>query len=618
MQKIIVMEEVSENPLKNRKDGDMPFTVMTVLLIALLTLLATTPVQAKKTVINLSDPQYNFLPDNGRYDNASRLYDIITEVRSEADGDDIIIRFKKGRYDFYPSDAQRREYYVSNHDQDQPKVIGICLEGFNGITMDGGGAEFIFHGQMLPVAVINSSDVVLKDFSIDFDNPHIAQVEILENHGEGGMTFIAEPWVKCRVGDNGYFETYGEGWRYHQNTGIAFEKESRHIVYNTSDLWIDTKEVQETGERTFHAPHWRDARLLPGAKIAMRTWKRPAPGIFLDRCIDTYIHNVNIHYAEGMGLLAQLCTDIRLHKFNVCLRDNDTRYFTTQADATHFSQCKGMIRSKHGLYEGMMDDAINVHGIYLKIHERLDDNTIRCRFEHQQAWGFDWGFAGDSVGFIKAKTMEELDHRNIIKEIMPHDKDVITGCHEFIIVFEKTLPLDINDTTTLGIENLSWTPQVIFSNNIIRNNRARGALFSSPLKTVCENNIFDHTSGSAILLCGDCNGWYESGAVRDLTIRKNIFINALTNMFQFTNAVISIYPEIPSLEEQKKYFHGGKKDAIIIEKNHFITFDKPLLYAKSVDGLIYRKNKVTRNNDYKAFHWNQQETLFEKTGQIEF
>jgi hypothetical protein len=88
-------------------------------------------------------------------------------------------------------------------------------------------------------------------------------------------------------------------------------------------------------------------------------------------------------------------------------------------------------------------------------------------------------------------------------------------------------------------------------------------------------------------------------------------------MFQFTNAVISIYPEIPELENQVSYFHGGKKDAIVIEKNHFITFDKPLLYAKSVDGLIFRKNKVTINTDYEPFHWNQKEILWEKSRNLE-
>lgn len=583
------------------------------ILMLIMTLMLSISLNAKKIMVDISEAPYFFLPDVNNKDNASRLNEILSSIKSDVDDcDKVIIKFKKARYDFYPHDAQQREYYVSNHDQNQPKIVGICLEEWNNLTIDGNGSEFVFHGQMLPLAVVNSNNIFLKNFSIDFENPHIAQVEVLNNADNEGITFRVEPWVNYRINENGLFETYGEGWKYQQYTGIAFEKESRHIVYQTSDLWIDTKDVKEVGERQLHAPNWKDKRLKPGTIVAMRTWQRPAPGIFLDHSNDTYIYNVTVHYAEGMGLLAQRCSDIRLNRFNVCLKENDDRYFTTQADATHFSQCKGMIRSEHGLYEGMMDDAINVHGIYLKVKQRLDDNSLICSYEHNQAWGFAWGDKGDSVCFVKSKTMEMLNHINIIKEIKPYDKEIVKGSKEFLITFEDKLPEEIQTELPVGIENLSWTPQVIFSHNVVRNNRARGALFSSPLKTVCKDNIFDHTSGTAILLCGDCNGWYESGAVRDLLIKNNTFINALTNMFQFTNAVISIYPEIPDLENQTLYFHGGKEDAIVIEKNHFITFDKPLLYAKSVDGLVFRKNKVTRNNDYEPFHWNQKEIFLEK------
>lgn len=588
------------------------------ILVFIVLLMFSLSLEAKKVVIDVSGAPYFFLPDENRKDNASRLNEILAMIKSSVDEDDeVVVRFRKGRYDFYPHDALQREYYVSNHDQNQPKLVGVCLEQWDNLTLDGKGSEFIFHGQMLPLAVVNSSHVTLKNFSIDFENPHIAQVEVISNDENEGITFRVEPWVNYRINEDGVFETYGDGWKYQQYTGIAFEKESRHIVYQTSDLWIDTKQVQDVGERLLHAPNWKDKRLGPGTIVAMRTWNRPAPGIFLDHSNDTYINNVTVHYAEGMGLLAQRCCDIRLNRFNVCLKDNDARYFTTQADATHFSQCKGMIRSEHGLYEGMMDDAINVHGIYLKVKERRDDNTLICSYEHNQAWGFAWGDAGDSVCFVKSKTMEMLKNINIIKEIKPYDKETIKGAKVFIITFEDELPEEINADTSFGIENLSWTPEVVFSHNIVRNNRARGALFSSPLRTVCEDNLFDHTSGTAILLCGDCNGWYESGAVRDLLIKNNTFVNAMTNMFQFTNAVISIYPEIPELENQVSYFHGGKKDAIVIEKNHFITFDKPLLYAKSVDGLIFRKNKVTINTDYEPFHWNQKEILWEKSRNLE-
>ena len=108
------------------------------------------------------------------------------------------------------------------------------------------------------------------------------------------------------------------------------------------------------------------------------------------------------------------------------------------------------------------------------------------------------------------------------------------------------------------------------------------------------------------MLCGDCNGWFETGACRNVLIRNNRFINALTNMFQFTEAVISIYPEIPDLEHQKKYFHGGKGEkGVVIEDNYFETFDRPVLFAKSIDGLIFKNNVIRQNTVYPAFHHNK-------------
>ena len=130
---------------------------------------------------------------------------------------------------------------------------------------------------------------------------------------------------------------------------------------------------------------------------------------------NTTLENIQVHYAEGMGLLAQMSENITLDKFSVCLRGkDDPRYFTTQADATHFSGCKGLIRSVGGLYEGMMDDAINVHGTYLKVVKRVDDRTLVGRYMHGQSWGFEWGCPGDEVQFIRSNTMELVGKQNKI------------------------------------------------------------------------------------------------------------------------------------------------------------------------------------------------------------
>jgi hypothetical protein len=322
----------------------------------------------------------------------------------------------------------------------------------------------------------------------------------------------------------------------------------------------------------------------------MRTWSRPTPGIVLADDKDITLKNVKVHYAEGMALVAQMTENITLSGFQVSIRKGSDRVFTSQADATHFSGCKGLIRSEGGLYEGMMDDAINVHGTYLKLTERKDDHNVTGRYMHSQAYGFRWGEVGDTVQFIASATMDIVGEQNIIEEI-----SMEKGGKDVQIRFRHPVP---QCDGAMGIENLSWTPQVIFRGNTIRNNRARGALFSTPRKVLVEENFFDHTSGTAILLCGDCNGWYETGACKDVTIRNNRFVNALTSMYQFTNAVISIYPEIPQLNNQKQFFHSGIK----IYQNVFDSFDLPLLYAKSVDGLEFRNNIILRNNDFAPWH----------------
>lgn len=546
------------------------------------------------------------------------LQKALAKIKAEyKEGEKVILRFPEGRYEFHEKGAAVREYYISNHDQTNPKKVGIALEDMKNLTLDGQGSEFVFHGRMLPVSLLRSENCLLKNFSIDFENPHIAQVKIVENDPQDGIVFEPAPWVDYRIAKDSIFEAYGEGWTMRHSWGIAFDGDTKHLVYNTSDIGCPTKGASEVAPRRIHAPGWKDARLVPGTVVAMRGWGRPTPGIFLSHDVNTTIENVKVHYAEGMGLLAQLCENITLEKFGVCLKgDADPRYFTTQADATHFSGCKGKIVSCNGLYEGMMDDAINVHGTYLKVVKRVDDRTLVGRYMHGQSWGFEWGCPGDEVQFIRSNTMELVGKQNKIISIRPYDKEQTEGAREFLITFQEPVDQVINEQSGFGIENLTWTPEVSFSGNVIRNNRARGSLFSTPRKTIVENNLFDHTSGAAILLCGDCNGWFETGACRHVIIRKNRFVNALTNLFQFTNAVISIYPEIPDLKGQQQYFHGGPEGGIVIEDNEFETFDAPILYAKSVDGLVFRNNTIKLNTEYKPFHPNRNRFWLERVTNV--
>ena len=456
--------------------------------LLLLLLLAVCHGLCAQQVIPVS--RYGIRPDT-RADMSPRIQKMLKDLRKRtAQGEEVVLQFAPGRYDFYPDRAAERTYYISNHDQDNPKRVGIPLEGLKNVTLDGGGASFVFHGRMLPLSLLESEGCTLKNFSIDFENPHIAQVRILSADTLNGVVFRPEPWVQWRLTPDSVFEAYGEGWTVRHSWGVVFEDSTKRLVYNSGDRACPTQGARLTDGGDIHAPRWKGAILKPGMRFVMRGWGRPTPGIFLYKDKDTRLENIRIHYAEGMGVLAQVCEDITLDRLSVCLKGkDDPRCFTTQADATHFSGCKGVITSCGGLYEGMMDDAINVHGTYLKVVQRIDDHTLVGRYMHDQSWGFHWGDPGDSVQFIRAHTMELAGTANRIVSIRPHDRETEDGAREFRITFRDAIAPEIGTQDAYGIENLTWTPQVRFAGNTVRNNRARGALFSTPRRTVVEDNL---------------------------------------------------------------------------------------------------------------------------------
>jgi hypothetical protein len=245
-----------------------------------------------------------------------------------------------------------------------------------------------------------------------------------------------------------------------------------------------------------------------------------------------------------------------------------------------------------------MDDPINVHGTSVRIEERLNDYTLLCKFMHHQSLGMHWANAGDKVGFIENKTMQTVV-TGIVKSFRAIDKEL------FELTFEQAVPKGI--IVGNALENLTWTCNVSITNSLFKSCRARGILLTTPGKVVIENNIFE-SSGSAILIAGDANYWYESGAVKDVVIRKNIFrAPCMTSMYQFTEGVISVFPEIPQKDEKTPPFHSN----ILITENEFHLFDYPILYALSVDGIEFSNNKLSRSRQFEPFHKRKNGLTFE-------
>ena len=150
---------------------------------------------------------------------------------------------------FIPIARRERVYFISNHDQMNPEESRFAFRGDEEYGVRRARLELIFHGRMLPVSLLDSRNCVLKNFSIDFKHPQISQVKVVENDTlKGGITFEVAPWVRYEIRDS-VFVAKGEGWELTPGSGIAFEGDTRHLVYNTSDIPVGVRGLIEVSPR---------------------------------------------------------------------------------------------------------------------------------------------------------------------------------------------------------------------------------------------------------------------------------------------------------------------------------------------------------------------------------
>ena len=498
-----------------------------------------------------------------------------------------VISIPKGTYHFYPDSAPEQAIFISNHDQQPAHRIGIPLQGLKDVNIQGNGSTFIFHGKMLPVVVMDSERITISGINIAVDAPLAHEGTVVETTPDSvTLQFSTTPaWGV----ENGKFYIYGKGWKLNPNHALGFEASGPMLSHG---LWGDmgwrfpAEKVGKDCVKFHTSTAVQKYGLKKGNILVLRNAWRPHPGMLLYRAKDTVLNDVVFHDSMGMALIAQRSENIRISGGG-CLRAPG-RIHTTAADATHFSNCRGHISVQGATYEAMMDDAINVHATCLGITEVESPRTFIARYMHGQAYGFEVMEPGEQLQFIHGPTLELNPQLRKVEKV-----EVIDPRHVRVTLTED-MPAGIGVGD--AIENADWHPSVDFSYNTVRHNRARGALFTTPKPVRVIGNHFDHTHGSAILLAGDAQGWYESGACQDVLIKDNVFRHGLTGLYQFTDALIAICPEVRKPSEQKQRYHRNVR----ITGNHFITHRVPLLSAISAEDVDFTGNKIEYHDIYPA------------------
>ncbi|MFZ4261649.1 hypothetical protein ACFRAE_06380 [Sphingobacterium sp. HJSM2_6] len=540
--------------------------------------------QSKNKMIHVE--AYGIIPNS-----KVNVQPIIEKICDEHPEGNFTLLFPKGRFDFYPDEA---------HVKDFKAQIAFDLTGLKNIQILADQSEFVFHGRMMPFRIDKAKNIQLKGFSLDWDRPMISQAQIVgvsDNYVDLAIDSLAYPYEIVR--DSIYF--LGEGWRSKitKNYNNLYDKVHKEIVYQTRDnplgeLYNAKVSALKNNQVRFHMKPLMKPEL--GTYIALYHGAYITDGILLINSEQVQIEDVVIYHTLSCGVSGYRTKDILLKNVKIIANDKKGRVFSTVADATHFNGCEGKIVLDGVEMTGAGDDFTNIHGMYAEVTQVLDDQTFLVK-PNGRYIGFN---LGEKAWIVDTLSMQRKDSLAVIYQETLWKDGLITG---YKLKFDGKPKQALKPGDLL--ENINRNPEVEIRNcKILKRHRARGILVTTASKAVIENNYF-RTAGAAILIEGDIELWYESGANRNLLIQHNVFEdcyssgnNILDKPWGWGEAVISITPSVKPENVDFPTYH----QKIHIVNNTFKHYDHAILYARSVNDLVFSNNKLIRTKTYKPFY----------------
>lgn len=495
-----------------------------------------------------------------------------------------VLSFEKGRYDIWPENAIKKEYFVSNTSTEQEcpskvKTIGLLFDGLKDLEIAGNGALLMYHGKMIMMAFDQCKGIRVHSLTTDFERPTASEIEYIKVEKNGvDVRFHRDSRYDIQ---DGKISLIGEGWRSNINHCIEWDKDTHFFTYSEGWNTLAGSTAKEVSPGIVHFDTPDDFYPKEGNVLTVRDIVRDQVGMFIKDSEKIELKNMHIAYMHGLGIVSQYVTDITMDRVNCVPNEKRGRLLAASADFMHFSGCKGKITIQNCRFEGAHDDPINIHGTNLRVVSKIDDKTVKLRFMHGQSYGFTAFHKGDEVAFIKASQMLRMDNVYVVDQVTKLSE------REMLVSFTQSIPEDLE----IGhdcLENMTYTPEVEIRNNYFTRTRTRGLLVTTPRKVVIENNVFEKTGMSAILIESDTEFWFESGPVKDVLIQNNTFIDCAYQGGP-GNAIIALNPSNSEVNPNQPVHRN-----IRIVNNTFKTYDYPVLYAKSTQGILFQGNTIER------------------------
>ena len=437
------------------------------------------------------------------------------------------------------------------------------LKNLSNVTLDFGGATLLLRDDTIqPFVLDGCKNVILKNVIIEYERSLLNEMDVVEvtdrevickQTEKQKCHFPMRVEKGCLIPIAGEKE-YPDGFKEPQFFNL-YDKETRQIkkmylVRIGTDLPYLSKEsfpahfydlvAEQRGETIVLRGEELPKGIMPNVTAAISHTARDVSSCFIIRSRDIRLENFRVLNGAGMGILGMYSKNITLDGLKYFSDSRSQGIATNAADAVHLVSCLGKVEILNSIFEGMKDDALNIHCNYYTV-QSVENNVIHAKLKTdiQANPGVNAHYRmfdkGDTLAIYRGST-------TLLKQMLKVEKVEITGDFTADIYCNgKPSAPDEGDT----LENLSTQADLH-----IKNCRFGKASTHLRLQTRGKVLIEDCECSLMIALTGDKNYWYEGSPIDDLTI-KNCRFHGRRGRIIATPS-FDICPESP-------YYHSGIK-----------------------------------------------------------
>ncbi len=509
------------------------------------------------------------------------------------DGDTLVLEAGKTYHVRQDDSFELDGYYCSNTAKKHENPTGLrhtamYLSNKRDITVDGNGATVLVHGKMTPMLFDACENITVKNLTVDYACPTMAEITVLSNNDgvcdikiNSDCLFRIENNELIWLGEIGldgkpYWEDSYQGNRRHVK---RYDPDSE-ICSDFGRVALGMEKIERLDETTLRIFLKDKTAFLPaGSILQTRNIIRDQTGSLFQRCKNLIFDSLRIKFMHGLGMVSQFCENVTYANCNFLPKEGRT--IASTADFFQFSGCKGDLIVENCKAQGAHDDYINVHGTHLQIVEKdEDEQSIVVRFMHAESWGFQAFDANDRIEFIKWDTLIPFASAKVLDFVRLNDTDIR-------LFLDCPIPdIELNKDV---VENATWTPNLYVRSNYFGSTAGRGILCTTRGEVIIENNTFHRLWGPALLIEDDCNFWFESGYTNEIVFKNNRIWGCDYGPTFDGAPVIRYTPKVMN-ESSNQFVHGKLTlTGNTFEKSHF---------GKHAIHLEYLKTAVIENNRF--------------------